>query len=226
MELRKGEDIVKVHDMRNVLTSVHGRIAKEILGFEVREEPAFVSDLVRRLGYAAESSLTATLRIMERNGFLVIQGGGEKGRSRVVRLTTKARFALGAGGIPLLGAIPAGPLEEAIAQADEVIETADLLPYREGDFFLRVRGDSMVGDGILDGDWVLLRPQLDVQHGEIAALLVGEVPETTLKRVFFVPERSEIILRASNSRYPDLIVNAQDVKVAGIFRGLVRHANS
>lgn len=208
------------------LSAVHRRIANEVLDFERRKEPSFVSDLVRRLGYAAESSLTATLRVMERNGFLVIRGGGEKGRSRVVGLTAKARFALGAGGIPLLGAIPAGPLEEAVAQAEEIIETADLLPYRERDFFLRVRGDSMVGDGILDGDWVLLRPDVGVQHGEIAALLVGEAHETTLKRVYYVPEKSEIILRASNPRYPDLVVSAQDVKVAGSFRGLVRHARS
>jgi repressor LexA len=219
------ENVVKLHDMK-ALSSVHRRIAKEVLAFERSKEPSFVPDLVRRLGYAAESSLTATLRIMERNGFLVIQGGGEKGRSRLVRLTAKARLALGAGAIPILGAIPAGPLEEAVAQAEEVIETTDLLPYREGDFFLRVRGDSMIGDGILDGDWVLLRPNLGVQHGEIAALLVGEAHETTLKRVFFVPEKSEIILRASNPRYPDLVVNAQDVRVAGTFRGLIRHANS
>ena len=215
---------MNLHDMKSLLSPVHHRIAKAILEFEQRKEPSFVSDLVTKLGYAAESSLTATLRIMERNGFLVIQGGGERGRSRVVRLTAKARFALGAGGIPLLGTIPAGPLQEAFAQADEIIETTDLLPSREGDFFLRVRGDSMIGDGILDGDWVLLRPNLDVQHGEIAALLVGEAHETTLKRIFFLPEKTEIILRASNPRYPDLVVNAQDVKVAGIFRGLIRHA--
>ena len=185
-----------------------------------------MSDLVRRLGYAAESSLTATLRIMERNGFLVIQGGGEKGRSRVVRLTARGRFTLGASGIPLLGAIPAGPLEEALAQAEEIIEPANLLSYREGDFLLRVHGDSMIGDGILDGDWVLLRPNLALRQGEIAAVLVGESHEATLKRVLLVPEKSQIILRASNPRYPDLVAKAKEVKVAGIFRGLIRHASA
>ena len=69
--------------VKTLLSSVHRRIAETVLAMEQRQEPPFVSDLVRRLGYAAESSLTATLRIMERNGFLVIQGGGEKGRSRV-----------------------------------------------------------------------------------------------------------------------------------------------
>ncbi|HEY5707743.1 MAG TPA: S24 family peptidase [Terrimicrobiaceae bacterium] len=225
-ELRTSTIIVKLHDMRSLLSSVHHRIAEAILSIEQRQEPAFVSDLVRRLGYAAESSLTATLRVMERNGFLVIQGGGERGRSRVVKLTAKARFVLGAGGIPLLGAIPAGPLEEALAQADEVLEPANLLPYRDGDFLLRVHGDSMIGDGILDGDWVLLRPNLAVQHGEIAAVLVGETHETTLKRVLLVPEKAEIILRASNPRYRDLVAKAAEVKVAGVFRGLIRHASA
>ncbi len=103
------KNIVNLHDMKT-LSSVHRRIAKEVLSLERRKEPSFVSDLVRRLGYAAESSLTATLRIMERNGFLSIQGGGEKGRPRVVRLTAKARFALGAGGIPTLGSNPGWPV--------------------------------------------------------------------------------------------------------------------
>jgi repressor LexA len=225
-ELRTLASIVILHDMRSALSPVHRRIAEAVWSFEQRQEPPFVSDLVRRLGYAAESSLTATLRIMERNGFLVIRGGGEKGRSRVVRLTAKARFELGADGIPLLGAIPAGPLEEAFAQADEIIGLANLLPYREGDFLLRVHGDSMIGDGILDGDWVLLRPNLAVQQAEIAAVLVGEAHEATLKRVLLVPEKSEIILRASNPYYPDLVAKAEEVKVAGIFRGLIRHASA
>jgi repressor LexA len=225
-ELRTKGIIVNLNDMKSLLSSAHRRIAKAVLSFEQREEPPFVSDLVRRLGYAAESSLTATLRIMERNGLVVIKGGGEKGRPRVVRLTAKARFAFGAGGIPLLGAIPAGPLEEALAQAEEIMEPANLLPYREGDFLLRVYGDSMIGDGILDGDWVLLRPNLAVQHGEIAAVFVGEAHETTLKRVLLVPEKSKIILRASNPRYTDLVAKAEDVKVAGIFRGLIRHASA
>jgi SOS-response transcriptional repressor LexA len=72
----------------------------------------------------------------------------------------------------------------------------------------------------------LLRPNLAVQNGEIAAVLVGEATEATLKRVFLVPEKSEIILRESNPRYPDFVTKPEDVKVAGIFRGLIRHASA
>jgi repressor LexA len=208
-----------------LLTPVHRRIGLAILGFERRGEPAFGPSLVYELGYAAESSLTATLRIMQRNGILLIQGGGEKGRSRVATLTSKGRFALGGGGIPLVGSISAGPLSEALAQPEDVLEPRDLLPYRDGDFLLRVRGDSMIGDGILNGDSVLLRPNVVVRQGEIAAVLVGEAHEATLKRVFFSPKKSRITLRASNPQYPDVVVNADELKVAGVFRGLIRHAN-
>lgn len=186
--------IVKLHDM--IMTEVQRKIALAILRFEEKREPAFVQALVRKLGYAAESSLTATLRIMEREGFALIQGGGEKGRPRLVQLTSKGRFALGAGGLPLLGSIPAGPLSEALAQPDDVLEPRDLLPALEGDFLLRVRGDSMTGDGILDGDLVLLRPDSEAARGEIAAVLVGEAHEATLKRVFL--KGDTVTLRASN----------------------------
>lgn len=189
---------------------------------EKEGQPGFVPDLVRALGYAGESSLTATLRIMEREGSITIRGGGAKGRSRMVTLTSKGRFALGAGGLPLLGSIPAGPLAEAIATADEVVEPNDLLPWREGDFLLRVRGDSMTGDGIFDRDLVLIRPNIELRQGEIAAVLLGDAHETTLKHVF--SKGDKVILHASNPEYSDLTVPAETVKIAGVYRGLVRHA--
>ena len=191
------------------------------MSLEKQGEPAFVPDLVRKLGYAAESSLTATLKIMERNGLITIKGGGAKGRSRMVTLTSRGRQALGAGGLPVLGSIPAGPLSEAVAQADDVREPGDLLPWKEGDFLLRVRGDSMIGDGIFDRDLVLIRPAAEVRPGEIAAVQVGDDHEATLKHVH--PNGNTVTLRASNPQYADLTVPAKTVKIAGVFRGLIRH---
>ncbi len=205
-----------------MLSPVHRRIAQALLALEKRGEPGFVPELVRALGYAAESSLTATLRVMEREGLLAIKGGGARGRSRMVTLTPKGRFAIGAGGLPVLGSIPAGPLSEAVESADEVLEPAELLPWREGDFLLRVRGDSMEGDGILDGDLVLIRPDHEARPGEIAAVLIGDGYDATLKRLFF--KGVNAILRASNPKYADLTVPAETVKIAGVFRGLIRHA--
>lgn len=177
-------------------------------------------DLVRVLGLAGESSLGPTLLLMARNGYLTVKGGGAQGRSRVVRLTPKGRLALSLGGLPLLGSIPAGRLSEALAEPESVVDERELLAFREGDFLLRVRGDSMTGDGILDGDKVLLRPGVEARDGEIAAVLVGETHEATLKRIFRQGER--VVLRASHPDFPDVTVPGAEVQVAGVFRGLIR----
>lgn len=190
--------------------------------FEREERPAFVPDVVKALGLAAESSVTATLRLMERDGILEVKGGGVKGRSRVLRLTAKGRFAIGHGGLPLVGTIAAGLLSEALSEPDQVIEDCELLPHRQGDFLLRVRGDSMIGDGILDGDKVLLRPEVDAWDGEIAAVLVGSDHEATLKRIF--REGPKLRLKASNPQYADIVVDGAEVQIAGVFRGLIRDA--
>lgn len=207
-----------------MLSPVHHRIAQALLKLEKEGEPGFVPDLVRTLGYAAESSLTATLRVMERRGLLSIKGGGARGRSRMVALTAQGRHMLGAGGLPVLGAIPAGPLAEAIESSDDVRNPGDLLPWRDGDFLLRVKGDSMVGDGIFDGDLVLIRPDVALQPGEIAAVVLEDSQDSTLKRVF--PKGKTVVLRASNERYPDLVVPAETVRIAGVFRGLIRHVGT
>lgn len=123
--------------------------------------------------------------------------------------------------IPLLGRIPAGPLSEAL-ESPEFLSPAELLPHRSGDFLLKVCGDSMTGDGILDGDLVLLRPGIPVPHGAIAAVCVGDDREATLKRVF--PEGPLVRLRAAHPAYKDIVVPAEAVTVAGVFRGLVRQA--
>ena len=204
------------------LTDAQRRIVRVVERMERAGEPAFVPDLVQSLGLAAESSITPTLRLLERNGVVSVHGGGSRGRSRVVRLTARARYGMGLGGLPLLGSIPAGPLSEALADPETLIDDHDLLSYREGDFLLRVHGDSMTGDGILNGDKVLLRPTTEIRAGEIAAVLVGDAHEATLKHVFFEAGGKTIILRASNPAYPDLTVPAADVKIAGAFRGLVR----
>jgi repressor LexA len=201
-------------------TPAQRRILRAVAALERQHAPAFVPDIAEKLGLAGESSLTPTLQILERNGFISVLGGGARGRSRLIRLSPKGRHTLAIGGLPLLGSIPAGPLQEALAEPDAILEDHELLAYRPGDFLLRVKGDSMTGDGILDGDKVLLRPNIECTSGEIAAVLVGDSHEATLKRVFF--EKENVRLRASNPRYKDIVVPAATLKIAGLFRGLIR----
>jgi repressor LexA len=203
------------------LTDAQFRVARILALWEHQKRPAFVPDLLSELKFSAESSLTDTLQRMKRNEYIEIFGGGARGRSRLVRLTAKGRYAVGSGGLPILGEVPAGPLAEALAEPTSIVEEDDLLSWRRGDFLLRVKGDSMIGDGILPGDLVLLRPDEEVVQGEIAAVHARDAYEGTLKHV--VVEAEQVRLRASNPSYEDIIVPASDWRgVAGVFRGLVR----
>lgn len=107
--------------------------------------------------------------------------------------------------IPIVGAIAAGsPL-----LATENIEGFECVqPNPRVDFCLRVKGDSMIGARILNGDLVFIRRQPDVENGEIAVVLIED--ESTLKRVFKV--NNSIILHAENPNYPDMVFSAKDMK--------------
>lgn len=210
------------------LSTPQSKIAKAIAAIERDGFPASISALVRELGLAGSSSVVPTLRIMERNGFLAIAGGGCTGRDQLVKLTPKGRYAVAEGGLPVLGTIPAGLLAEAIAEPETILEDHELLPYKAGDFLLRVRGDSMIGDGILSGDHVLLRPNIQAAQGEIAAVMVGGAQgdcEATLKRFYLENRGRTVRLKASNPAYADIVVPANEVKIAGVFRGLIRYAD-
>lgn len=108
--------------------------------------------------------------------------------------------------IPVVGTIAAGlPL-----LADEHIEGYEWVGEKEHiDFCLRVKGDSMIGARILDGDLVFIRRQPEVESGEIAAVMInGE--EATLKRVYII--NGNIILHAENPEYKDLVFGKKDKK--------------
>lgn len=204
------------------LTPVHSGILRAIGRALASGFPPSVAELADSLKLAGATSLMPTLRIMERNGFVTISGGGERGRRRAVNLTARAKAALSLGGLPVLGTVPAGPLSETLSQCDTVIDEHELLPHQPGDFLLVVEGDSMIGDGIMPGDKVLLRPNVDVRNREIAAVQIGDDYKATLKHIQFGPGRSRITLAASNPKYGPIIIPSAEVRVAGVYRGLVR----
>jgi repressor LexA len=121
--------------------------------------------------------------------------------------------------IPLYGVIPAGLPVEAVQEADSHISVdAASLRVRPNAtvFALRVRGDSMTGASILDGDVVFLTPRDPRPRDIVAALIDGE---STLKR--FLTQRGQPFLRAENPRYPDLLPAAELV-IQGVMIGLLR----
>ena len=102
--------------------------------------------------------------------------------------------------IPVIGTIAAG---EPILAVENIEDYIDLDEKISADFALRVKGDSMVGANIFDGDIVFIRKQSDVDDGEIAAVIIDD--SATLKRVFKF--ENKVVLRAENPKYKPILLN-------------------
>ena len=115
--------------------------------------------------------------------------------------------------LPILGEIACG---EPIYASEEHESYALADSGLDADFCLRAKGESMIGARILDGDIVFVRSQNSVDNGEIAAVIIND--EATLKRVYFYPEESKLILSAENPKYAPLVyVGAEldEIKIIG-----------
>jgi repressor LexA len=114
--------------------------------------------------------------------------------------------------VPIYGRIAAG--EPALAEQNiEGWEEVRVQETQNGEYFLlRVKGDSMDGAGIKDGDLVYIRRQSTVDDGEIAVVLVGS-EEATLKCVYRA--NSQVILEAQNPKYPPLFKRPEEVQILG-----------
>jgi repressor LexA len=119
--------------------------------------------------------------------------------------------------LPLFGYIAAGrPLEVDVS--DETIAVPEHLTTRGDNYVLKVRGDSMVDDGILDGDLVIIARRERADNGEmVVANVNGEV---TLKRLYREGER--VRLQPANSLMSPIFAAARDVAVQGVVVGLMR----
>lgn len=115
--------------------------------------------------------------------------------------------------LPMLGDIACGEPRYATEVRGEF---AISLSSIQADFCLRANGDSMINARIQDGDIVFIRSQSSVDNGEIAAVIIGD--EATLKRVYYYPESSKVILCPENPRYAPLVYVGEElseIKIIG-----------
>ena len=179
---------------------------------EERGYPPSVREICDAFGFSSTRGALRHLEALERKGFISRAPG-----ARAIQVRDALREA--ATYLPLVGEVPAGPLRYASEEVEEWMP----VPSRwggEGRFLLRVKGDSMTGDGICDGDLVVVDPRAAVEEGEITVALVDE--EATVKRL---RRRGKAIeLEASNPAYPPLRVKAgeAEVRLAGKVVALLR----
>ena len=163
--------------------------------------------------FASQTSVMQYIAALERKGFLQRHAG--KARALITPVQ-KVRIT----DVPIYGQIPAGmaALTEQDIEGQVSLDTRSAnVSKNHGPFALRVRGDSMIGAHILDGDIVILEQGKEVRNGDIVAALIDG--ETTLKR--YVVDHGRPYLKAENSRYPNLIP-ARELRIQGVMVSLVR----
>ncbi|MCB0711306.1 MAG: hypothetical protein KDD67_03145 [Ignavibacteriae bacterium] len=137
------------------------------------------------------------------------------GHNNFLSLTDQARQLVDAS-LPFLGSISAGKL---IGNSDfEEVHVKDIGEFffnaKEGDYLLRVQGDSMIEDGIVPGQLALLRPSIAPQNGDICAVWVKSEGGGTLKRVYFEDERVRLV--PANPAFSEQMFPVEDVEIQGV----------
>jgi repressor LexA len=191
---------------------------KNVLDFIQREQrekgiTPSTREIQSHFGFASQTSVMQYIAALERKGFIARHA--RKARALITPVQ-KVRIT----DVPIYGQIPAGmsALTEQAIEGHVSLDTRSANVSRNrGTFALRVRGDSMIGAHIVDGDIVILEESKEVHNGDIVAALIDG--ETTLKR--YVTERGRPYLKAENPDYPDLIP-ARELKIQGVMVSLVR----
>jgi repressor LexA len=186
--------------------------------------PPTVREIGDAVGLASPSTVHAHLANLERAGLL----RRDPTKPRAIELVGRKREqapapAVSAPTLPLIGQIAAG----APLLAEEAIEDTIAVPEplgRDADFLLRVKGESMIEAGILDGDIVVVRKQSDARTGEIVVALVGDdasADEATVK-TFHRERDGRIRLQPENAALEPLFPEHVEIlgKVTGVFRSL------
>ena len=177
--------------------------------------PPTVREIGKAVGLHSSSTVHAHLANLEKIGLL--RRDPTKPRA-IELLVDKAKQALRGPGLPLVGDVAAGEPILAEENIEEYLELPGVIGGEDGDYILRVKGDSMKDAGILEGDFVVVKQADDASNGEIVVALLEH--EATVKRFF--REKDRIRLQPENSAYkPIRTKNAQLLgRVVGVFRSI------
>lgn len=171
-------------------------------------------EIRRHFGFRSYNAVFKHLRQLEARGVLIPH---RKSRKQAFTLRNPLQPAFAPSQLPLLGRIAAGEPIEALEERDTVEVPESFLGTGEH-FALRVRGDSMMEDGIHDGDLILVRQQEDGENGQtVVALIEGEA---TVKR--FYRRGPTVELHPAHPTMKPIVLEAARVKIQGVVVGLIR----
>jgi len=185
---------------QRVYEFIRGKIRNRGYGPTVRE-------IGENFGIKSPNGVMCHLKALEKKGLIT----RERNMSRAIQLAAEPR------GLRLAGQIAAGVLHEAIEQQERIDFSEMFSPDNESLVALEVRGESMVDDQIVDGDYVIIDRRRTARKGQIVVAVTDE-GEATLKRWY--PEKGRIRLQPANPTMKPIFVKSADV--FGVVVGVVR----
>jgi repressor LexA len=209
------------------LTKRQQEIFNFIKGYSAKHGyPPTVRDIGKAVGLASSSTVHAHLANLEKLGLL----RRDPSKPRAIEMLDRVREDVGSAvgtavesalgalrpGLPLVGQVAAGSPILAEENIEDYVQVPTIAGGEEGEYVLRVRGESMKDAGILGGDFVVVRPQDTATDGEIVVALVGE--EATVKRFF--RETDHVRLQPENTEMEP--IRSKEVQILGRVVGVFR----
>ncbi len=183
------------------------QFVKDYLGNN--QHPPTTAEIARGIGIVSRGVVHRYLKALQAKGYIKLTPN----RHRNIILIEHRE-----GSIPLMGCIAAGNPIEAV-EDNETIDVASMF-IGKNRFALRVKGDSMIDEGIHDGDIIICESAVTADDGQIVVALIDQ-QEATLKRLYHNNDRT-LSLLPSNPQHKPQIYSSDRVEVQGIYVGLLR----
>jgi repressor LexA len=178
--------------------------------------PPTVRDIGKAVGLASSSTVHAHLANLEKAGLLRRDPSKPRALEMLDKAADAVKSVVAPSGLPLVGSVAAGQPILAEENIEDYVQVPEVAGGDEGEYVLRVRGDSMKNAGILPGDFVVVRRQETATDGEIVVALVGE--EATVKRFF--RESDHVRLQPENEAMEP--IRSREVRLLGRVVGVFR----
>ncbi len=173
-----------------------------------------LSEVGQYFGLSSLATVHKHLRNLELKGLIKRQHN----HSRALEIAERRRTAA-AQEVALLGQVAAGQPIEAV-EGQETISVPEEFIRRDNTFCLRVRGESMIEDGIRDGDYIIVEGRDSATNGETIVALIGN--EATVKK-FYRESDGRVRLQPANAAMEPIMVSDGDLQIRGVVVGLMRH---
>lgn len=199
--------------MRLALTKKQKRVLDFIDAFQNRKgySPTF-GEIAKKFGFTALSTVHQYMDVLKRRGYIK----RSPGQARSMELLNREEENVIE--IPLLGIITAGKPMEAIGDPQPLAVPRKMLSGSGRHYALRISGNSMIGEGVFDGDIIIARQQENIENGQMAVAYLPDTNEATLKKVY--KEKNRVRLQPANPTMKPIYET--NVQIQGRVVGIIR----